>query len=380
MDQTEASPTIQLATEPEELKAVFRQRYRVYVEELNLYRDLADHENRSIRDEDDDTGMFLIAKQHERVVGSLRIHTGQQGELPQNFMGPLEVDRFTAVLPISEIGVISRLTLDPDYRGGTLAFGLMQRSYLYCLENSIEVILADCIPELINMYLALGLRPYARVLNDPHTGFLVPMALAVRDADYLKRTRSIAWRDLKKFGDTKPLPNWPAKIFGESSPVVSKKSDYSNTYIPTVLDDFEIFRERSSSLFFGLEPGEIQFLLDNSHLIELSAGDKIIAEGTMGKSMYLMLSGIAEVIREGAMVGVLTEGDVFGELAFLRQAERTATVRALSDTIKVLCLNDQIILKIIKTEPEIGTRVLLNLARGLAEKLLEREVTPSQPE
>lgn len=37
---------VRFAETPEENEAVYQQRYRVYVEEMNLYQDIADHANR----------------------------------------------------------------------------------------------------------------------------------------------------------------------------------------------------------------------------------------------------------------------------------------------------------------------------------------------
>ena len=64
------------------------------------------------------------------------------------------------------------------------------------------------------------------------------------------------------------------------------------------------------------------------------AGQTIIRQGDIGRTMYLIQSGEAEVVREEPggekVLGVLTAGDHFGEIAVFQNVWRTATVRARS--------------------------------------------------
>jgi len=67
-----------------------------------------------------------------------------------------------------------------------------------------------------------------------------------------------------------------------------------------------------------------------------SAGTTILTEGETGDTAYLIASGTVEVsIGHGAKarsLGVLTAGDVFGEMSLIDPGPRSATVRAVTDT------------------------------------------------
>jgi CRP-like cAMP-binding protein len=81
-------------------------------------------------------------------------------------------------------------------------------------------------------------------------------------------------------------------------------------------------------------PSEYGPLLERMKRISYRPGDIIIKEGDIGDSFYLIDSGRVAVISEKdnhKIIGVIEEGDFFGELALLTQKPRTATVKAETD-------------------------------------------------
>ena len=87
-------------------------------------------------------------------------------------------------------------------------------------------------------------------------------------------------------------------------------------------------------LLRGLEPQDLEKLLENSSELELEAGAWLIHEGDVGDEMYVVLDGVLEVsVREGAVdeqVARRGQGDVVGEMALLGRTTRAASVRAVS--------------------------------------------------
>ncbi len=86
-------------------------------------------------------------------------------------------------------------------------------------------------------------------------------------------------------------------------------------------------------LFESLPPDEIIHILELSAPHRYSEGDYIIKEGDSGNSIYLLQSGKARVtthiLGQEIELAILSEGDVFGEVAFLTGRPRTASVIAL---------------------------------------------------
>ena len=58
----------------------------------------------------------------------------------------------------------------------------------------------------------------------------------------------------------------------------------------------------------------------------------MIRQGEQGDTFYIVVSGRLATFVDGRQVRELRPGDSFGEIALLRDSERTATVRALEDS------------------------------------------------
>jgi CRP-like cAMP-binding protein len=63
-----------------------------------------------------------------------------------------------------------------------------------------------------------------------------------------------------------------------------------------------------------------------------AAEEAIVTEGSTGTAFYIVLSGRARVERGGEVLGQLTGGDFFGELALIEEHPRSATVIATEET------------------------------------------------
>ena len=72
--------------------------------------------------------------------------------------------------------------------------------------------------------------------------------------------------------------------------------------------------------------------------------------------------------RQTALLGQPSRGDVFGEMAYLSEAPRTADVIALSEG-EVLVLNQQTMQRAIAEMPAVAARVLFNLSLILSDRL-----------
>lgn len=62
-------------------------------------------------------------------------------------------------------------------------------------------------------------------------------------------------------------------------------------------------------------------------------GQPIVQEGEREDSLYVLLDGAAEVVRDGRVLETLRPGELFGEISMLTGAPRMATVRAKGEVV-----------------------------------------------
>ncbi len=93
-------------------------------------------------------------------------------------------------------------------------------------------------------------------------------------------------------------------------------------------------------------------------------GQIIVTQGTPGTAFYLILTGRVEIVRDGASLGALGNGDFFGEMSLLDSAPRSATIRALEET-SCLMLSSWDFKALLEQHPSIAIKLLEVLSRRL---------------
>ena len=111
-----------------------------------------------------------------------------------------------------------------------------------------------------------------------------------------------------------------------------------------------------------------------SELDEFEEGDLLVEQGTIGRDMYLILSGEAEVIRhdssESRTLATLLPGTIFGEIGYIRENKRTADVKALTK-ISALRFDYERMQKDLKFFPNIVAKLNFNISYVLGERLAD---------
>ena len=109
-----------------------------------------------------------------------------------------------------------------------------------------------------------------------------------------------------------------------------------------------------------------------SELNEFKKGDLLIEQGSLGRSMYLILSGEVEVLKRGKSttkcIATLDAGQIFGEIGYVKEIKRTADVRAKTD-VEALRFDYERIKKDLKFFPRIVAKLNFNISCILGERL-----------
>ena len=95
-------------------------------------------------------------------------------------------------------------------------------------------------------------------------------------------------------------------------------------------------------------------------------GEAVVRQGEDGSCMYVIQSGRAEVVKEEAgravALGVLEEGDVFGEMAIFDREVRSATVRALGEA-RILTVDRKTFLRRVHEDPSLAFNILQAMSK-----------------
>ncbi len=117
-------------------------------------------------------------------------------------------------------------------------------------------------------------------------------------------------------------------------------------------------------IFANCTPEEISAVVSVAQEAYYQPGQIIVTQGTPGQAFYLVLSGRVEILRDGTSLGAFGPGDFFGEMSLLDQAPRSATIRALDQTV-CLMLSSWDFKALLEKHPSIAIKLLEVLSRRL---------------
>jgi len=93
-------------------------------------------------------------------------------------------------------------------------------------------------------------------------------------------------------------------------------------------------------------------------------GEVIIRQGDHADFVFNLSVGVAEVLVDGVVVGRIGEGEIFGAMAVLTQADRCATVRAKT-TCSVVKVPKEQFTELIKRNPATIHSLLVDMANSI---------------
>lgn len=139
---------------------------------------------------------------------------------------------------------------------------------------------------------------------------------------------------------------------------------------------------RSIPLFSKLPDRDLALIAAQSREVTYGAGERIVEEGAPGNTFCSIRSGSVDVIRGEAtqrprVVARLGVGDCFGETAMLKEGVRTATVRAVTETV-VIELASEAFEKIVATVGGVDFAAVLRAASAIGKSKLFRELPPER--
>lgn len=106
------------------------------------------------------------------------------------------------------------------------------------------------------------------------------------------------------------------------------------------------------------------------YIVTHPMGEIIFSDGEIGNEMYIIQSGVVEIIKtiagETRVLSTLEKGDFFGEMSVLEDVPRIASARAKTD-VELVKINGAMFDTMLKSNTEIAVRMMRKLSRRLRE-------------
>ena len=138
---------------------------------------------------------------------------------------------------------------------------------------------------------------------------------------------------------------------------------------------------KQADIFYLFTPSQLEMVANLCQERTYAMGEYIVDEGARTKELYIISHGEVEVLVNPALVGgpeiqagmvtiaTLRRGQSFGEIALVDEGLRSATVRAATKDTRLLVISRDKLVMLCETYPQLGYRLMYNLAADLAMKI-----------
>lgn len=135
---------------------------------------------------------------------------------------------------------------------------------------------------------------------------------------------------------------------------------------------------RYLNFFKNFSDDEISEVVDAAEWMDFSKGEIILTEGEIETAFYIITKGGVEVKKGGNIIGTMSQGDCFGEIAFITQEPRQASIYARTDVTLMRVSSSLLEKASVETQLRYYRVFLDNLISRLShanEKLAKPEIT-----
>ncbi len=262
---------------------------------------------------------------------------------------------------LPSLTVFVKLKVKKDYEKTPAVLVLMSHCFVETLKVGGLGIIMACNPDYFYMYKRLGMRPISQLekfsaIEKHRIGMI-----CLPDQEYLNIINSPAIPLLRTidFNRYTPICQWYYQLLRKNSAL-----RIGSAFYPEEEGDFS----GHHNITEGLSETGREVFLKNALVINCREGEVLITENDGGNSFGYIKKGMVKVLIGGKPLVILGEGDIFGEIAFILESNRTAQVVAASEETEVVLFNSSA-LNQLNSEAD-KSIIWRNLARILAQRVV----------
>jgi CRP/FNR family transcriptional regulator, cyclic AMP receptor protein len=140
---------------------------------------------------------------------------------------------------------------------------------------------------------------------------------------------------------------------------------------------------KQSDIFYQFTPTQLEMVANLCQEVVFQSGETIFKENSSSKELYIIVQGEVEILINPSTVGpaalknkpndsviaTLRRGQSFGEVALVDEGLRSASARAAQKDTRLLVISRDKVIMLCETYPQLGYRLMHNLAADLAMKI-----------
>ncbi len=138
---------------------------------------------------------------------------------------------------------------------------------------------------------------------------------------------------------------------------------------------------KQSDIFYQLTPTQLELVANLCQEVVYQSGEIIFKENSSSKELYIIAQGEVEILinsgnggaasasEPDTVIAKLRRGQSFGEVALVDEGLRSASARSIQKDTRLLVIQRDKIIMLCETYPQLGYRLMHNLAADLAMKI-----------
>jgi len=139
---------------------------------------------------------------------------------------------------------------------------------------------------------------------------------------------------------------------------------------------------KQSDIFYQFTPTQLEMVANLCQELVYQTGEIIFKENSGSKELYIIAQGEVEILinpsnmgssavsnHAGSVIATLRRGQSFGEVALVDEGLRSASAKAAQKETRLLVISRDKLIMLCETYPQLGYRLMYNLAADLAMKV-----------
>ena len=136
---------------------------------------------------------------------------------------------------------------------------------------------------------------------------------------------------------------------------------------------------KQSDIFYQFTPTQLELVGNLCQEVVYNSGETVFRENSSSKELYVIVQGEVDILinrsttgdleRKETVVARLRRGQSFGEVALVDEGLRSASARSAQKDTRLLVIQRDKLIMLCETYPQLGYRLMHNLAADLAMKI-----------